>query len=496
MRGILERIARHAAADPRQLAVLDDQTRLDYGELQRAVEQAAAALGTARVALLLDNSCAWAVIDLAIADRGGVAIPLPPFFTDTQARHLLADATPDLIVSDQPQRIAELTGQSATAQLEVAGRTLHLFACTPAAQRPLPPGTCKITYTSGTTGQPKGVCLSGETLDQVTSALASAADARPLERSLSLLPLSTLLENIGGIYVPLSGGCSAALPALASCGFSGSSAVQPEKLVAAFHRYAPSATILVPQLLKLLVECLAAGAPMPATLRFVAVGGAPCAETLICRAWQLGLPVHEGYGLSEAGSVVSLNRPGQQRPGSVGKPLPHVRVELADDGEILVAGELFGGYLGDDLPPPAAWPTGDLGRFDADGYLHVTGRKKTAFATAFGRNVAPEWVESELTAGPAVMQAAVFGEARARNVAVLVAHPTANDEQIEAAVAAANARLPDYARVAAWCRANAPFTAGNGMARGAGTPDRAAIARHYASELESLHAREVLDVDP
>ncbi len=495
MRGIVDSIAHHAAARPGQVALLDDSGQMSYGELPAAIARVASALDASRAAVLLDNGRAWALVDLALAQRGAVAIPVPPFFSDSQIRHLIDDAAPDLIVSDQPRRIASLTGMPPSGELDVGTRKVFLFARPTASPRRLPPGTCKITYTSGTTGQPKGVCLSGDAIEAVTFALAQAVDAGPNDRSLSLLPLSTLLENIGGIYAAMVSGSTAMLPSLASCGFTGSSAVQPDKLLAAFHRYAPSATILVPQLLKLLVECLAAGARLPASLRFVAVGGAPCAARLIERAWQLGLPVYEGYGLSEAASVVSLNRPGHLQPGSVGTPLPHVRVRLADDGEILVAGKLFGGYLGSDTPPATEWATGDLGRFDSDGFLHVIGRKKTAYATAFGRNVAPEWVEGELSAGPAVMQAAVFGEARPCNVAVLVPHPAATPEQITAAVAAANARLPDYARIAAWHVAAMPFSSRNGMARASGVPDREAIAGHYANVLETLYASQTTPVD-
>lgn len=495
MRLVLESIATHAANHPGNVALVDELGTLTYGELPAAIAHAASILTARRVASMIDNSNAWAVVDLALARNEAVSIPIPPFFSDGQAHHLIDDAAPDLIITDQPQRITLLTGLSPIGSVQVAGRELFLFSLPAAAQHPLPADTCKITYTSGTTGQPRGVCLSAQAIEAVTLSLAGAVDAAADDRSLALLPLSTLLENIGGLYVPLLSGSTAAVPSLASCGFAGSSVVQPGMLIAALHQYLPSATILVPQLLKLLVECLAAGASLPGSLRFVAVGGAPCALTLIERARGLGLPVYEGYGLSEAGSVVSMNRAETQRPGSVGMPLPHASVRIAGDGEIVVAGHLFSGYLGSASTPPVEWPTGDLGHLDAEGYLYVTGRKKTAFATAFGRNVSPEWVEGELTAGPTVMQAAVFGEGHARNVAVLVVHPAAQPEQIAAAVAAANARLPDYARVAAWHLADAPFSRANGLARSTGLPDREAIAHHFADALEQLHASETSHVD-
>jgi long-subunit acyl-CoA synthetase (AMP-forming) len=199
------------------------------------------------------------------------------------------------------------------------------------------------------------------------------------------------------------------------------------------------------------------------------------------------MPVYQGYGLSEAASVVSLNRPGEECAGSVGRPLPHARVRIAKDGEIVVGGKLFGGYLNGATLARDEWPTGDLGYLDEAGYLHITGRKKTAFATAYGRKVSPEWVETELTSNRTLLQAAVFGEARPYTVALLVPHPAATSAQINATVAAANARLPDYARIKAWSLADAPFSPHNGLARAPGSLDREAIALRYAVELESLY---------
>ena len=222
----------------------------------------------------------------------------------------------------------------------------------------------------------------------------------------------------------------------------------------------------------------------------------PGPAPLILRAKTLGIPVFEGYGLSEATSVISMNRPGNERPGSVGIPLPHAKVRIADDGEIVVSGALFGGYLGQYGPPIDSWHTGDTGWLDADGFLYVSGRKKTAFATAFGRNVSPEWVESELMATRPVLQAAVFGEGRDYNVAVIVPAPGVLPDQIDAAIEAANARLPDYARVHAWCAAEGPFGARDGLAKPSGALDRKAIATRYATPLNALYEREAPHVHP
>ncbi len=490
MRNVLKQMARHALTQPETIALADDDTTLTYRDLSRAISDLGAQIAAERVAVMMDNSVAWAVVDLTIAACGAVSIPVPAFFSDAQIEHLLSDAAPDLLISDRATPPAVLSRTRYRKTISVAGTELHLLALEPGHPRTLPSDTGKITYTSGTTGQPKGVCISYAAMDRVTESLADAASAQAGDRSLTVLPLSTLLANIGGIYVPLSRGATALLPAMGRCGFSGSSAVQPQAFLGAFHRFAPTATILVPQLLKLLVECVQAGNPLPPTLRFVAVGGAPCSAPLILRARALGIPVFEGYGLSEATSVISMNRPGRERPGSVGVPLPHAKVRIADDGEIIVSGALFGGYLGQYGPPIDAWHTGDTGWLDADGFLYVSGRKKTAFATAFGRNVSPEWVESELVATRAVLQAAVFGEGRDYNVAVIVPAPGVSPEQIDDAIETANARLPDYARVRSWCAAAAPFSPRDGLARPSGALDRQAIATRYATPLEALYERE------
>ena len=490
MRRILERIADHARMQPGQVALTDTVSSLTYQDLHGAIRHMAEHLRGSRVALLMGNSCAWAVIDLALQQRGATCIPIPPFFSEAQVTHLIGDAEPDLIVTDQPERLEQLLHISPSAQWVAANKWVTVFQLPLVPVRELPPDTAKITYTSGTTGQPKGVCLSGDAIAQVTLALGAAVGATATDRTLSVLPLATLLENIGGVYAPLYHGGTAALPDLAECGIAGSSGVQPERFIAAFHRFAPTAAILVPQLLKLLVQSVAAGAAVPDSLRFMAVGGAPCSRTLIERARSHGLPVYQGYGLSEATSVVSLNRPGDANGTGVGRPLPHVRIRIAADGEIIVGGSLFSGYLGAPAKAAREWATGDLGYLDAEGHLHATGRKKTAYATAYGRKVAPEWIESELTGDRSLLQAAVFGEARPCNVAVIGPHPTATAAQLSSAVAAANARLPDYARIAAWYRADAPFSLNNGLARTSGSPDRAAIARRYADEIDVLYAGE------
>jgi long-subunit acyl-CoA synthetase (AMP-forming) len=333
----------------------------------------------------------------------------------------------------------------------------------------LPRGTSKITFTSGTTGTPKGVPLRTAQQWAVARAVARATAALGLRRHLCLLPLAVLLENIGGVYAPQAAGMEFCVPPLAEAGLRGSSSFDASACLAALGRWQADSVILLPQMLAALCAALERGAPAPRELKFAAVGGAKVSVALLARARELGLPVYEGYGLSECASVVALNLPGADRPGSVGRPLPHVQVRIQEN-EIVV----------DEIR------TGDLGHLDAEGFLHVDGRRKHVLITSFGRNVSPEWPEAELLAGRAIAQAAVFGEARAQLSALIVPAPGASHEGVEAQVRGANGRLPDYARIGAWLRADEPFTPQNGFATANGRARRDALWQAYGSRLDAL----------
>jgi long-subunit acyl-CoA synthetase (AMP-forming) len=466
-------------------ALIEAGRQLDYASMLDEIGARVQTLrqtGAKRLALALDNGIDWVLWDLAALSAGLVCVPLPGFFSVDQQQHVLDSAGVDTLIASEASRFSQWDFVETTAQL---------FQRVPLQVPELPPGTLKITYTSGTTGQPKGVCLDADLQLRVAHSLWQASLSCAVEKHLCVLPLATLLENIAGVYAPLLAGASIELAPMTQIGLQGASGFDLPSFLGTLNRVQPHSLILLPQLLLAVVTAAERGLPVPRSLRFIAVGGGRVAPQLLARADALGLPVYEGYGLSECASVVCLNRPGQRQPGTVGKPLEHLQVKLASDGEVLVSGAQMLGYVGEP-PLDCEWlASGDLGHFDGE-YLVLHGRKKYQFITAFGRNVNPEWVESELVQQLPIAQAWLQGEALPANVAVVVGRfASTSDAELAAAIAEVNQRLPDYARVHHWLRADQSFNADNGLATANGRLRRAALNKHYQSAIAACVAGEI-----
>jgi long-subunit acyl-CoA synthetase (AMP-forming) len=483
---ILARLAELGSQQPERPALQDTHGQLNYTELHAAVSTTAAALETSGIhtlGLLLDNGPAWVIMDLAALHAGIRVVPLPTFFSREQTAHVIRDAEIDALCTDTEHAVG---WQGFTQHASPVPNTVLLQAMATPVTDAFPPGTAKVTFTSGTTGQPKGVCLGAAAMRSVAESIVTATSDLDIERHLCLLPLALLLENITGVYAPLLAGATVILPSSRERGLQGSQQLDIGQLFTCLHTWQPHSLVLVPQMLKALTLAASRGMPLPDSLRFVAVGGARVSTGLLDEARQAGIPAYEGYGLSECCSVVTLNRPGANRAGSVGKPLPHAHLRIAADGEIHVSGATLLGYVGQASPADSWFATGDLGCIDADGFLHLTGRRRNAFITAYGRNVNPEWPESELSRFPEIAQAIVFGEAREHNVAIIQpAVAGLADELINTCVSAANDLLPDYARIHAWLRADAAFNEENGLLTASGKPRRDAVWMHYRSRLET-----------
>jgi long-subunit acyl-CoA synthetase (AMP-forming) len=492
---LLQAIDRHS---PHQIALRGADIALTYAELNTAVNRQVemwTLLTTdsqtkhPTMALAVDNHPAWIVLDLAAMACNIPLVPLPFFFSPAQWLHAMQNAGVSILVTDQPQLFEPLLTANilTSSQFELAGKVLTQFELQNIDAVKLPHNTAKITYTSGTTGNPKGVCLSNENMLNVAKAIAAATEVSSADSHLSVLPLATLLENVAGVYATLLAGASCFLLPNHTIGLSGATGLDIKKLLATLKLTQASTAIFTPELLHALVVCIEAGEDASDYLRFLAVGGASVSPALLQRARKLKIPVYEGYGLSECASVVALNVPLGNKIGSVGKPLPHIKVSFTHEQEIVVNGNAYLGYVGQEQTLHNCVHTGDIGELDDDGYLIITGRKKNIFITSFGRNVSPEWVERELKITPCIAQAALFGEAKPWNVAVIVPRLSATDEQVEDAIQTLNARLPDYARISRWLRADAPFSTQNQQLTSNGRNRRDVILQHYQNQINALY---------
>lgn len=482
-----------AARTGDEVIARDAHSKLTVGQLLSRSRKLASKLTEARVrvlALHADNGLDWLVADLACQLGGICVVPLPTFFSPAQQQHVLQSLPIDAVLTQWPDSLAVLFPETEPAPEPGLGDTVLVRRVRPAADAmsgAIPGGCGKITFTSGSTGRPKGVCLAnGQLLLQAAALNAEVGLRRP--RHLCVLPLSTLLENVAGVYAPLLAGGEVIVPGLSEIGFVGSSSVDSGVFLRRIESEQPHSLILTPQLLQLLVAATVSGWAPPASLSFIAVGGARVAPRLLEEAQHAGLPVFEGYGLSECASVVSLNVPGRNRPGSCGRPLPHLCVSI-DNGEIVVSGNVMLGYAGE----PDSWDatrihTGDLGHLDEDGYLHISGRSKNLLISSFGRNVHPEWVESELLAEQALAECVVFGDARPYCVALVgPRRATLDDRVLQGSIDRANERLPDYARVRQWHRLASPLAATPGLLTENGRPRRSAIEAHFGAAIGSLY---------
>jgi long-subunit acyl-CoA synthetase (AMP-forming) len=498
MNTILDAIERHANQAPNQPALMTADNSLTYQGLQELIERLSdwiVVQGVKRIGLYGDNCPAWIIADLAAWKAGVTLVPLPVFFSVTQLEHIERSAGVEM----------RLVCGSSIAMNQVAGAIStpldNLFAIPLFADdhNSVAQTICKITFTSGTTGNPKGVCLTTAAIERVTLALAEVMHGRDalsseLQQHLNVLPFSTLLENIAGVYVPLYLGKSLRVLPAATLGFSGSSQLSVPTLLHVMNLYQPNSLILLPQILQGIVAAISQGFSLPDSLQFVAVGGAHTSPDLLQQARAIGMPVYEGYGLSECASVVSLNNPAADCIGSVGKPLSHVEVAIKDGG-IFVRGNVFSGYLGQ--PPLAAdeWlDTGDLGYIDEQGFIHITGRRKNLLISSFGRNISPEWIETGLLQSPLIAQAMLIGDVQPFCSAIIVLRQTdacSINESVNAVaryIEQLNQSLPDYARIKKFIIADNDFSVSNELLTANGRLRREAILQVYADKIQHLYA--------
>ena len=456
---LLNHIHEKSETAPAHIALTDGVRHVTYGELKSKITEISQKFKNAecrRLAIAGDNSIEWILYDLAALSLNIPVIPLPPFFIQSQRDAVLQSAAVTHIAF----------GQSVIPTGFMAEDV------------PLPKGTDKITYTSGSTGTPKGVCLPQGGLEKVAHSIADVLGAPHVGKHLCVLPLAVLLENVAGVYTALMTGATVYVPPLAAIGFADPFKPDFSLLLETMITHGVTSIILVPELLRGLMMAMHQTDKRPEKLTFAAVGGARVDPEVLALAQAAGLPVYEGYGLSECGSVVSLNTPNRAKSGSAGKILPHMRVSI-ENGEIAVENACFLGYLGEAPRETRRFLTGDLGIVDGDGFITLQGRRKNLIITGYGRNISPEWVESTLLAQPSIRHAIVFGDGAESLGALIV--PAQQDADIATAIANANEKLPPYAQVKS-IREIPPLTAENGFLTGNGRIKRENVLKHFLKE--------------
>jgi long-chain acyl-CoA synthetase len=492
-----------------------------------------------RIAISLRNGIAWVALDLGALAARVVVVPLYVDDNADSQAYCVADSGARLVVVETTR----MAGALARAGVDPArilclrpdagagGRSVEAFLppdAPPFAVEPVEAGTlATICYTSGTGGRPKGVMLShGNILANVAGCRATGM-GRPDDLFLSLLPLSHMFERTGGYYLPLALGARVAF------------ARGVAQLAEDFATQRPTAVFAVPRVFEkfaerirraaagwwwgraLLDRCVAAGcrielggasvldrlaapalralvarpilARFGGRMRLAVVGGAALDPALARFFIGLGLPILQGYGMTEASPVVSVNRPGENDPDTVGRPLDNVEVRISEQGEIRLRGpSVMLGYWGN--PEATArvldrdgWlSTGDIGEFH-DGRLAIRGRLKDVLVLSNGEKLPPQDVELAILGDAAFEQLMLVGEGRP--FLTLVAVTSASDEK--QLVKRANERLtafPRYVRVRRAVLSREPWTVENGLLTPTLKVRRDQVLKRFAGEIDAVYA--------
>ncbi len=403
-----------------------------------------------RVGLLSENRREWLMADLGLLAAGAVNVsphaPLPA----RQVQFQLADSGASwLFVSSREQLDkvgavrAELpalrgvvvfdggaNGEAASWEgfLQRGRLALPRLADEVARREAAlgPDDLATIMYTSGTTGNPKGVMLTHGNLLSNAVASVEAADIDPEDVLLSWLPYSHIYARLVDHYATQVSGTTLCL------------AESQDTLVHNLAETRPTRLTAVPRFYEKVYAAVAAADPKETSRRLRAVfgprihyltsGGAPLPKAVAEAYHAAGLLVLQGYGLTETSPVISLNCKKSYKLDTVGQPIPGVEVRIADDGEILTRGpHVMKGYWNNPRATAEAirdgWLyTGDLGSLDADGFLKITGRKKELLVLSNGKKVVPSEVEGRLLADPCIDQVVVYGEGRNYLTALVVPH--------------------------------------------------------------------------
>jgi long-chain acyl-CoA synthetase len=442
-----------------------------------------------RVAILGENRHEWVVADMACLLMGAIVVPIYTTLTADQIEYMLKDSgaraifvslekhldkvlsvagstflekivAMDDVPGERAIPMSELMQQGCSVDLHELGRKIQ------------PTDLATIIYTSGTTGVPKGVMLTHGNMASNIGGFCRDFGFRQGMHCVSFLPLSHVTARSVDLGLLNRGVTLAHLPVLDRLPKS-LLEVRPELLLSVprvyekvhtqvdlkaakfpnqqIYRWALRVgrrnrdTILAGKTPsspvwrladKLVYSKIRAG--IGGRVSIFISGGAPLGRQLAEWYADVGIRIHEGYGLTETSPVIAVNTPAEHRIGSVGKPLCNVEMRIAEDGEILVKGpSVFQGYWHKPLETELAFVdgwfrTGDIGKLDEDGYLYVTDRKKDLIKTSGGKFIAPQPIENALKHNPLVAEAVVVGDKRKFPAVLIFPNFAALEERVAA----------------------------------------------------------------
>ncbi|HSL78779.1 MAG TPA: AMP-dependent synthetase/ligase [Pseudolabrys sp.] len=526
-----------------------------------------------RVAVLLANGTDWVCLDLAALSLGLVVVALYPHDSPANNAYIVGNSDARLLLLDTPDRwqslVAHRSEFPALEQVWIregesppTGETHLTVKCLGGVITDLgrvpsvpinPTSLATLIYTSGTTGRPKGVMLSHRALLWNVEASATIIPPAPDDAFLSILPLAHAFERTVGYYLAMSGGSTVAY------------ARSPQELRDDLLTIHPTVLLGVPRLYEriyasirskaeksalkrlLLLHATALGwrqfeatqhrgpalgffgrlywallrrlvsaramAAFGGRMRVAVSGGAPLDEEIARFLISLGLPLVEGYGLTEAAPVVTANGPDDNFPGSVGRPLPGIDLRIGERGELLVhSPAAMMGYWKDEAQTAQAldadgWlSTGDIAEI-RDGRVFIRGRLKELIVLSTGEKVNPNVVEAELVRDMLFDQVAVVGDGRPFVAALVVLNDAAwkrfaehhnvdpkllNTQSVQARVQARIetllASLPKHARVRAVHLGTEPWTIDSGLLTPTLKVKREALQQRFSHEIDALYA--------
>ncbi|HWE92625.1 MAG TPA: AMP-binding protein [Tepidisphaeraceae bacterium] len=410
----------HAQSQPDAIAIIDDKGKYTYKQLSAAVAGLGLYLSMQtekpRVGLLLPAGAGFVASFYGTLLAGKTVVPINFLLGDKEVAHIVKDSGIDTVVT-----IPQLAGRLKDMGLNVIDLTQlpqkPPFEITPTFPSPAPDDVAVLLYTSGTSGLPKGVLLTYGNFQSDMDAAITHARLKHQHVFLGVIPLFHSFGITAMMLAPIQLGATIIYMARFS----------PVGALHAIREHHVSLMFGVPSMYAAIVRLKDAKPEDFKSIYAMISGGEPLPQSLREAFKQrYGVALYEGYGLTETSPVVTLNIPEDNKPGSVGRPVPGAHIAIVDDngaalpqgqiGEIWLKGPMImKGY--NNLPKETAealtsdgyFKTGDLGMIDPEGYLHITGRKKDMIIVA-GEKAYPREIEDTLMAHPAVAEAAVVGK--------------------------------------------------------------------------------------